>query len=490
MAKATNYNLKLYPKKKVSNWILMSKIGEGGNGMVWKCKNKAGEQFAIKFLKKTTIKAYKRFRDEITFLEQYTGIVGIMPVVDKNLPQTIKGYDYKIPLYFVMPLAESAENKLYVCSLSSKVSALEEIITMLCNLHANSIAHRDIKPENILFYDGKYVLSDFGLVYYKKKERVSSPRESIGAKWTIAPEMKRDAVLNADKYKADVYSIAKTIWIILSGQKQGFEGQYIPISSIGLNNFINNIYLTPLDRLLSVCTDHLPENRPDIDIVLHSLKDWYALNNDFERKNLTQWFEIQNILFPSINPQRAIWESSNDILSILKTICKFDNLNHLFFPSGGGLDLTDVAYSHEPDCLELNFGGLVTIVKPKKLLFESFGDEPQWNYFRLELGELKAEMGDTKPDAYDEGVSELSPMKYFPYHIMEDPDNFREKYPITESSRQVTRQLRGSYVIFCKRSIYNKSHGTYDGRHEKMDTDTFRKYIERQIYLSHNKTNK
>lgn len=37
---------------KIGEWTLISPIGEGGNGQVWKCKNISKDIFAIKILKK------------------------------------------------------------------------------------------------------------------------------------------------------------------------------------------------------------------------------------------------------------------------------------------------------------------------------------------------------------------------------------------------------------------------------------------------------
>lgn len=63
---------------------------------------------------------------------------------------------------------------------------------------------------------------------------------------------------------------------------------------------------------------------------------------------------------------------------------------------------------------------------------------------------------------------------------MEDGDLAKQNgYKVTDYSRQVTRQLKGSYVIFSKNSLYNRTTGTYDGRHDKMSAETFRAYIEK-----------
>ena len=63
MAKQT-YNLKKYNLKsnrKINGWTLASRLGNGGNGEVWKCRNGNNEEYAIKFLRLVRGDSYKRF---------------------------------------------------------------------------------------------------------------------------------------------------------------------------------------------------------------------------------------------------------------------------------------------------------------------------------------------------------------------------------------------------------------------------------------------
>ena len=50
-----------------------------------------------------------------------------------------------------------------------KVEVIQMLLNMLVNLHQNGIAHRDIKPANILYYNGKFVLSDLALYILKER---------------------------------------------------------------------------------------------------------------------------------------------------------------------------------------------------------------------------------------------------------------------------------------------------------------------------------
>jgi len=469
--------------KTINTWKLLKLIGAGGNGEVWECADPSGEVFAMKILQKTTKVAYQRFMDEVAVMRSHMGKDGIMPVIDFNLPAS---YDQIKPddiIYYVMPLATPAKERLFGSSFAEKQNAIRDILKMLCRLHHQGIAHRDIKIENILMYQEHYVLSDFGLVFYQDKPRVTKTDERLGAKRTLAPEMERPGSKNADPFKADVYSIAKTIWVILTEHQDSFEGQYSRNQVIRLVDNVkcpHDTYFTPLDDLLAECTDVEPSLRPDIDQVLARYEEWEKIQDDFAKSNRSQWVEVIRALFPYSVPNHAEWTNIEDIKNVLNMVSHYESLNHLFFPSGGGLDLTSVTDSFEDHCLELVFGGLHHIVNPKVLYFESIGDDLLWNYFRLECNPMKPASKKTPEDSFDEGVSEIKPLEYVDYEVLEDHDWARQHgYEVNEMSRQIERQLKGSFVIFSKNSLYNRTSATYDGRHETMDSATFREYIKR-----------
>ena len=479
--------------QKFGDWTLISFLGGGGNGEVWECENSKKEKGAIKLLKSVNSKPYNRFIDETKVIENNSDIIGIIPMIDKFLPKIIKD---NVPFY-VMPIAENAVRLLKEKKIEEKIDAILNICQTLKELHSRGISHRDIKPPNLLFLNSRYSLVDFGLVDYPNKKDISNFNEEIGAKWTMAPEMRRESS-KADGIKADIYSLAKTLWIILTENYKGFDGQYSTQSIIELRKFYNNIYTTPIDNLLIKCTDNDPLNRPTIGEFISILEDWKVLNEDFHERNLEQWFEIQLKLFPTAFPKQVIWENLEDIVKVLKVVCSYDNLNHMFFPDGGGLDLEDARIANEHGCIELDFQ-LIEIVKPKRLIFESFGYDPEWNYFRLELDELKSsgvhkieDSDEPYENKYnDEFVAELNPGQYDNPDIVEYRSEYEEMgYEIPKTARTLSRIFRGSYVIFNKRSAYNLDSSTYDGRHNKMSTEEFRNYIQGSINWIREEDNK
>jgi serine/threonine-protein kinase len=86
------------------------------------------------------------------------------------------------------------------------------------------------------------------------------------------------------------------------------------------------------------------------------------------------------------SPAHAEWTNKEDIINILSIIAERKSLNHMFYPSGGGMDLKGVESAGEPGAIYLIVGPQsAEILKPKKLCYESFGFDPEWNYFGLKL---------------------------------------------------------------------------------------------------------
>lgn len=468
-------------KEIYGDWKLLAKINSGGNGEVWVCKNKNGDRRAIKLLKKDGSIAYQRFIHEITTIIENQDIQGVIEILDHYLPQDFKK---EVPFY-VMPLGESISSFLENKNFEGRVDFIISIAECLNELHKRKIAHRDIKPSNIIILNDIPQLIDFGLVDFPDKSDLTGRRERIGPRWTMAPEINRINNDDVDFLKADIYSLAKTLWIILTETELSFEGQYSTDTILELRRKYPNDYTTPIDNLLSSSTDNLPKNRPTSTEFLNQLNRWKKINEDFHLRNNEQWTEVLRKLFPISTPKRAIWEDIDEIIQILQILGATRNLNHLFFPESGGMDLENARRSTEEGCIELDFQ-LISIVKPKRLIFESFGADSNWNYFRLETGGLEPS-GVYSKERLDgrirEDVSELYPGEYEDYEIAEHRSYYRERgYDIPKEARHVSRYFEGAFVIFNKRSHYNLNSSTYDARHNKMTTDEFREYIKQNIF--------
>ena len=192
----------------------------------------------------------------------------------------------------------------------------------LAQLHSMAIHHRDIKPSNLLALGGRLCFSDFGLVKYPTRKDITPEWKDVGPKFTMAPEMRRQAS-KAEGAPADVYSFAKTLWIGLTGQRLAFDGQYLAETSLGLRRYHPGVFSTPLDELLTECTDTDPKMRPAMRAVAQRLAEWIELENDFHRRNLREWVEVQNRLFPKGSPSQATWSGIDEICSVLTSRCRY-----------------------------------------------------------------------------------------------------------------------------------------------------------------------
>lgn len=467
------------------DWKLKKFLGGGGNGDVWLVANSRNEEAAIKLLRKIERKTYSRFINEVNVIKANSDIEGILPILDSYLPDIEIG---EIPWY-VMPVAQPLENYLDDKYFEDVVMAIEVIAKTLYELHKRDISHRDIKPENLLVRNEKIYLADFGLVDYPDKINITSSGDIIGAKWTMAPEMRREGN-KSDGKPADVYSLAKTFWILLTRNKKGFDGQYFPEGVNGIRNFPlflkpdkerlifeerKVVFTKPVDDILQVCTNDDPNSRLDINQLCQEIS---KVEKQISSYSL-HWQAIQEKVFPSIVPTRVIWEDINDIVQVLKLISPFDGLNHMLYPDGGGLNLIGCQLGQEPHTIELLTGGPTDLVKPKRLVFENFGSEPDWNYFRLETDKL--ESIDSHGVYNDtEELLEITPLNYISAYYWYEGEYNEEKLPPT--ARLVRRFLKGSFVIVQQTSPYN-GFDMYSGLHNRMTTDNFRKHIKLKLEI-------
>ena len=215
-------------------------------------------------------------------------------------------------------------------------------------------------------------------------------------------------------------------------------------------------------------------------VVIKRLEEWLETIADFHIRNLKEWNELTRKLFPLVVPTRAAWSDIDDICLVLGEVAKVPSLNHMFYPTGGGNTITGVSRAAEKGMIELHIGDKnAEILKPAKLSYESFGTDSRWSYFRLEAAPVKPT---GIPRAIDsdgaaEALTEIAPGEYVPYEHW-DAGEYQDA-PLPAMARPVTRFLKGAFVFFSTRSFYNADPGTYDARHNRMDEESFREYIEK-----------
>lgn len=455
---------------------IIDKLGKGGNAKVYRVKSKEdNKEYALKSLKDRRKEKCSRFVNEInTIKDNYQEIEGIIPIYKFSKDE----YWYTMPI--AIPAVDYiAENKL---GIEEIVRGMVSLCETLEKLHEKVICHRDIKPSNIYYYNNQFALGDFGLVDFPDNtDDFTKSDKGLGAIFTIAPEMKRNPK-NADGKKADVFSLAKTMWMFLTINEKGFDGPYNYLdSSHSLRYFepYKNTHLVEIDELLKDSTDNNPYVRPTIKEFKERLINWIDTYSDTDKAQASDWNFLNKQLFASIPPDSSSWRNINKIVEVLNTIGKIPTYKHMFFHDKGGLDFSFAEVAAEEKCIKL-YDTLdhCYIARPKILYFEGFDENFRWNYFLLDLEELD-------PILSAEGYSDSEYLvEDYPAHYVSAQYeqygvyDYETGEPLPKGFRRVHRYIRGKFLIVMKNGPYNGISGTYDGRHGDCSPSEFRNYIE------------
>lgn len=311
--------------------------------------------------------------------------------------------------------------------------------------------------------------------------------KGLGAIFTIAPEMKRNPKA-ADGKKADVYSLAKTLWMLLTLDEKGFDGPYDFLDksySLNLNSKYRKVHLVELEELLFNSTMNLPKDRPSMEGFKEKLLEWREIYRNEEKAQLSDWNFLQNYLFKGTTPESTTWSKVDDIVEILNIIGRIPAYNHMLFSDKGGLDFEAADKATEKDCIYIYASNICYIIKPKRLYFAGFKNFI-WNYFLLELDELSP-VFDEQNTEHEELVEDLHGNYVSAQYGVYD---YSKGDKLPEGFKIVYRYLKGKFLIILKSAPYNEITSTYDGRHGDCSNDKFREYIESLISIVKEKKEK
>lgn len=259
----------------INTWQLLSPVGKGGNGEVWKARDKDGREVAIKFLFQRHLNSsrYERFVSEVSYHEKLGNRKGILPLIESYLPSAPSRTDRPwLATQYATPLANALDgmNNDFIHT----VEAVRTISLTLTQIHSEGAAHRDIKPDNLFYLDGIAVIGDFGLVDYPEKKPLTEKSERLGPMFYIAPEM----MINTDQCDpklADVYSLAKTLWVLATGQHYPLPGELrMDTTQARMSTYVQNSRAEALDYLLEQATRHDPVKRPSMGEFTAELTAW------------------------------------------------------------------------------------------------------------------------------------------------------------------------------------------------------------------------
>ena len=275
----------LQPGQTLLHYRIISKIGEGGMGEVYKAEDlKLGRQVAIKFLPTRSSedkKAKRRLLQEARAASalNHPNIITIYSI------EETEGFDF-----IVMEYAEGETLKSLIdqgpLELTRLLDLGSQVADGLAAAHSAGLIHRDIKPSNILITpSGQAKILDFGLAkIVQLSEKIVSKEQTltkltqtgmiVGTVAYMSPEQTRGEALDL---RSDIFSLGCVLYQAATGK--------VPFSGPSILSVLHDI-ATAEPPLPSTISQNLPQG---LDLIIKR-----ALAKDKEQRyssaaELSQW---------------------------------------------------------------------------------------------------------------------------------------------------------------------------------------------------------
>ena len=208
----------------VGGYTLISRLGSGAMGSVWRVRDDGGHQYAMKILRDSLAEedaSGERSRDQLTARErlrreamalQKVRHPGVCGIVDMELDDALA--------FIVTELIDGKNlredvraNGRYVGDDLERLG--RKLIEAVKAVHAAGIVHRDIKPTNVMVSNTGPVLVDFGIAMGEGESHVTRTGLVMGTPGFIAPEI-IDGVESDEM--SDWWSVASVLAFAATGE--------------------------------------------------------------------------------------------------------------------------------------------------------------------------------------------------------------------------------------------------------------------------------
>ena len=264
--------------RQLGPWRLLDRLGRGGNAQVWRVEHvDSGELAALKEINARRVdrEPYQRFITEIETLRGLGDYPGVLPLIDDHVPKHPSEADGP---WLVMPIAQPIRTALAEADLPAVVRAVQRIADTLARLQSeHGLGHRDVKPANLYELAGQALVGDFGLVALPDRSGLTRQGKPLGPANFIPFEM-LNAPATADPFAADVYSLAKALWVLACGVDFPPPGHQ-PASAAPhrIADYCPYPNAERLDELVDASTQLDPRGRPGMARNANDLHAWLGL---------------------------------------------------------------------------------------------------------------------------------------------------------------------------------------------------------------------
>lgn len=250
-------------EKAIGNYRLVSEIGRGGMGIVYKAEQtNLGRYVALKVLYPHLVAdpiIVKRFNYEAraTALLNHANIVQIYDVgVEEN--QHFLSMEYFPGRTLASVLEERGR-----LSPEETMRIADQVAAALGAAHDVGIIHRDIKPSNILIDDhGRVKVTDFGIAVAAGQGDLTDEGHLVGTARYMSPEQVRGDDLDG---RSDLYSLGIVIYEMLTGEVPfDHEGSPLAVLAMHVGEPVPPMEGVPLaaESLVQMCLEKRREQRP------------------------------------------------------------------------------------------------------------------------------------------------------------------------------------------------------------------------------------
>jgi hypothetical protein len=253
----------------VGAYTLLSKIGEGGMGVVHLARREGGDRVALKMLRPHIVgddEARARFAREVNSLRRIRSR-WVAEIVDADpwasVPFVATRYVPGLSLHDHVIEEGPIEGR----NLTWFAGCLAE---GLASVHDVGVLHRDVKPSNVLMEGRTPILIDFGLARVADDPKLTHTGWLLGTPGYLAPE-----ILYGDDATAasDVHSWAATVAYAGTGNPPFGRGPSMAIMD-RVRRGEHDLAGLPYDlrQLLEAALDPDPARRPTLDSILAWLR--------------------------------------------------------------------------------------------------------------------------------------------------------------------------------------------------------------------------